>query len=147
MFGRAKHDDASSLKAVLMNQVEKLCGIASGQTDASVRRRCAQPRRGISAVKSDASRKEDGVGHRRPIILARIPHPVCRLRLEGTYRRWVAVNAGRNWPDAHDGVTLQDRELLRAKIGLQYQGYLWVGGRKGQRILVALERALEEPRV
>ena len=48
------------------------------------------------------------------------------------------------WPDAHDGVTLQDRELLRAKIGLVPQTAVLFSGTVSENIRFGAEAASDE---
>src|SRR5262245_18880325 len=121
MFWCAIDDDLSLRKTVLVNQIEEFCGITGGQSNATMRRGLAKPRRNVGAVKSYPAREEHGIRHRRPIVLTRIPDPACPLTLEDARRCGVALYTGGNRPDVHDGVVLPYANLLRREVGLQHQ--------------------------
>ena len=59
MFCCTENDDLSFIETVLVNQGKELCGIVGGQSNASMRRGSAHPRRDGGAVKGRPAHKDD----------------------------------------------------------------------------------------
>ena len=93
---RVRHHDRVR-PCLAPHQREQLRRVRRVQPHAAMRGRPAEPRHVTGAVDGISMVGEDRVRHRRPVVLARMPHALHALGLIGARRR-AAAETGRNRP-------------------------------------------------
>src|SRR5262249_61779196 len=114
--GPAPQHEVRAPAARTLHQSIQSAGVSWMQTDAAVRRGTAEPADLVAAVNGVSAMEENGMGHRRVVVLLREPAPGQPLRPVATVRRGVAGAAGRNSKAIARHAVDQDGHLLSALV-------------------------------